>query len=115
MNQSCRPGLRAAIQHWAGRQRKAQGPLRLHLSPMGCKWSTGLWIRVVREALARILLKGGFRPSFLTSRMQTCSNSSKARSKGAPRKAVGFAPTRGVYVCVCPRRCPPAEAPLREQ
>lgn len=74
MNQSCRPGLRAEIQRRATGQRKAQGPLRLHLSPMGCKWYAGLRMRAVSKPRAGPLLKDGFQPGFLTSWMQTCSN-----------------------------------------
>lgn len=60
MNQSSRPGLGAEIQHWAGCQHKAQGPLRLHLSPMGCKWYAGLWMRAVSKPRAGPLLKDEF-------------------------------------------------------
>lgn len=74
MNQSCRPRLGAEIQRRAGRQSKAQGPLRLHLSPTGCKWYVGLWMRVASKPCAGPLLKDEFQPGFLTSWMQTCNN-----------------------------------------
>lgn len=60
MNQSSRPGLGAEIQHWAGRQHKAQGPLRLHLSAMGYKWYAGLRMRAVSKPHAGPLLKDEF-------------------------------------------------------
>lgn len=74
MNQSCRPGLGAAIQYRAGRQCRARGPLRLHLSPLGWKWYAGLQMRAASEPRAGPLLKDGFQPCFLTSWMQTSSD-----------------------------------------
>lgn len=111
MNQSCRPGLGAEIQCRAGRQRKAQGPLRLHLSPMGCKWYAGLWMRAVSERRAGPLLKDEFQPSFLTSWMQTCSDGFRGTEQRCSQKGCGFCSSKGVvYACLCP----PAEASTRD-
>lgn len=107
MNQSCRPGLGAEIQHRAGRQRKAQGPLRLHLSPMGCKWYAGLRMQVVSEPRAGPLLKDEFQPSFLTSWTQPCSNGFRDMEQRCSQKGCGFCSSKGV-VYVCLQQCPPS-------
>lgn len=104
MNQSCRPGLGAEIQCRAGRQRKAQGPLTLHLSPMGCKWYADLGMRAASKPRAGPLLRDEFQPRFLTSWTQACSNGSRSTEQRL----------RVLLVCACLRRCPPAAALAQE-
>lgn len=88
---------------------KAQGPLRLHLSPMGCKWYAGLWMRAVSTPRAGPLLKDEFHPSFLTSWTQMRSNGFRGTEQWRSQKGCGFCSSKGMgYVCLqqCPRRGP---------